>query len=1120
MIDKILKKFFNRNEKELKKLWPIVYKINERFDELVKENISDDRLKELSGELRDKLFDKNVEEVAVEENIIEAFALVKYAAYLLKKEKYSYRVMNFNYTWDMVPYDVQLLGGIVLAQGKIAEMATGEGKTLVATMPLYLYALTGRGVHLVTVNDYLAQRDREWMKPIFDKLGITTGVIKTGMPPEERKRQYACDITYGTNSEFGFDYLRDNMTVVGRNRVQRGFYYAIIDEVDSILIDEARTPLIISGPVQQADNKHYDELVGVVSYVFSKQQREVRNIIKKAEDLYKSGNIQDAAYYLLIAKRGLPKDKRLLRLMQEPGMLKKMEEIENAYIRDKKVHELDKDLYFSIEEKSNAVDITDKGIEEFNKKKPGIFDVPNISEIIKKIEDDDSLSDREKHEKIDDAYREYAHRNELVHALQQLLKAYTLFEKNVDYIIQDGKVIIVDEFTGRLMPGRRFSEGLHQAIEAKEGVTVQGETQTFATITLQNFFRMYDRIAGMTGTAETEATEFWEIYKLDVIVIPTNEPIRRIDYDDVIYKTKNEKYKAIVDEIIRLHKKNVPVLVGTTSVDVSERLGRYLKLKGIKNFQILNAKYHQKEAEIVAKAGEPGAITIATNMAGRGTDIKLGEGVVKCKICCLKCDDERYKKRGETLCDKCGEEIKKEMGFKTSEEVINYCKEHMPCGLHIIGTERHESRRIDRQLRGRAGRQGDPGSSKFFLSLEDDLMRIFGSDRMSALMDKLNAGENEPITHPLVTKTINMAQQRVERYNFDIRKHLLEYDDVMNKQREVIYHLRQEILDLDEAMTTVWEMIKDKNFAPDFSQYRILQEIYGVEEGTSELDEIKKHIRDFIIEKIKNSSDPEEEYFTTLESAQRRQFNDLLVPLLMYPYNILEDDIIERCGNIVPSVLEEFMQSKYPEEWDIDGIKRTCIGFFRYFPEDDELYDKDLLFENINKHIAEEIRKRRNDIKEAIKTGDRNVYVEFIFSKFHSMKNVMIYAIDINWMDHLYELDALKEGIGFRGYAQKNPIVEYKKEAFMLFEELLDKIDHAVAYNFIMNLNVEAKQREGVETRGKMRKAMDEAAKSAGSDGKSVGFTVKRETPKVGRNDPCPCGSGKKYKHCCGRNKK
>src|SRR5438093_6353162 len=723
-------------------------------------------------------------QVALNDVLPEAFATVREACRRLVGSEVV--VTGHALKWDMVPYDVQLIGGIVLHQGKIAEMATGEGKTLVATLPLYLNALAGRGAHLVTVNNYLARRDSQWMGHLFTWLGLTVGCIDDTEPSTpERRAAYLCDVTYGTNNEFGFDYLRDNMVFSLEQRVQRVHAYAIIDEVDSILIDEARTPLIISGPVGTESDEKYAQFNAQVVQLVRKQTAVVNDLIAKAEPLLAGEKTTyDGATLLYQAQLGMPKNKKLLKLLQEPGVKALVQRVELDVLadrklpaREQKLRHLEEELYFVLDERGHSVHLTDQGVETMSPQDPDLFLVPDISHAVHEIEHDQDLSAQQKIERRRAVEAEYALKSETLHIIHKLLQAHALYEKDVDYVVQEGKVLIVDEFTGRLMHGRRWSEGLHQAVEAKESVAVQEESQTLATITIQNYFRMYDKLAGMTGTAETEETEFFQIYGLEVVVIPTNRPVRRVDKHDLIYKTRREKYNALMDEVERQHKRGLPVLVGTVSVDVSETLSRMLKRRGLRH-EVLNAKYHEREAEIVAQAGQPASITIATNMAGRGTDIKLGPGVKKCPVCGITAHEAPFGQQIERP-DLPAEEIKR-LG----------CNDDPPCGLVIIGTERHEARRIDRQLRGRAGRQGDPGQSVFFLSLEDDLMRLFGPDRIARWMDRTGAEEREVITHPWVTSAIGQAQKRVELQNFQARKKLLEYDDVMNQQREVIYSLR------------------------------------------------------------------------------------------------------------------------------------------------------------------------------------------------------------------------------------------------------------------------------------------------------------------------------------------
>lgn len=767
-----------KSEREIKSFWPLVKEIKQIAETI--QNKSDEDLvnrtqeikseiiaarekveKELSGKRTDKEEAKKqilkAEQDKVDEFLPEAFAMVKETCRRLVGT--SWRVVGQEIKWEMDPYDVQLIGAIILHRGKIAEMKTGEGKTLVATMPMFLNALTGRGSHLITVNDYLAQRDAEWMGEIYKRLGLTVGFILNTMDNTQRRAAYNCDITYGTNNEFGFDYLRDNMSLAPEDQAQCGHSYAIVDEVDSVLIDEARTPLIISGAVDAPVDSSYKDLKPAVQMLYRKQSTLVSELVREAENLLKEDKEEEAGLKLLQANRGMPKHPRLMKLFQETGMIKLMRNVESNYLRDKKLHEVDDDLFFSIDEKSHVMDITDKGRLTLSPDNPETFVIPDLGELLNDI-DNQNLSATERAQEVEKVHQLHASRSGKIHNFNQLLRAYSMYEKDVEYVVQNGKVLIVDEFTGRILPGRRYSEGLHQALEAKENVTIERETQTLATITIQNYFRLYNKLSGMTGTAETEAEEFGSIYELDVTVIPTNVDIVREDHQDLVYKTKREKYNAVIDEITKCHHAGQPTLVGTITVEVSELLSRMLKRKGIPH-NVLNAKQHKSEAEIVQRAGQSGAVTIATNMAGRGTDIKLGEGV-------------------------------REAG-----------------GLHIIGTERHESRRIDLQLRGRSGRQGDPGSSRFYLSLEDDLMRLFGSDRISAIMDRLGVEEGEVIAAGMVTRAISNAQKKVETRNFGIRKHLLEYDDVMNQQRQVVYDIRNQSLHGTDLKDSVMEFIED-----------------------------------------------------------------------------------------------------------------------------------------------------------------------------------------------------------------------------------------------------------------------------------------------------------------------
>ncbi len=973
MFDQLLKSIFgSKHDRDVQRVQPQVDEIN-RLVEGYRE-LSDEQLRAKTAEFRARL----AEGETLEELLPEAFAAVKDACRRLCGR--GWKVVGIDITWDMVPYDVQLIGGVMLHEGRIAEMATGEGKTLVATMPLYLNALAGRGAHLVTVNDYLARRDGEWMGEIYKFLGLTVGIIQNAMDPPMRRQQYECDITYGTNNEFGFDYLRDNMAVRPEHRVQRGFTYAIVDEVDSVLIDEARTPLIISGPVEHSDQA-FDELKPVVERLVRAQTSWVSQVLSEAEKLLKDSDQQDeAGNKLLQVQRAAPKHKRFVKLLSEqPGLKKLITSIELEYLRDKRLHELDEGLMYAIDEKNRSVDLLEKGRELLSPHDPEQFVVPDLAAQLSELEGREDLTTEEKVHQRDEIYRAYAIKNERIHNIQALLKAFSLFEKDVEYVVQDGKVMIVDEFTGRLMPGRRYSDGLHQAIEAKEGVTIEGETQTLATVTLQNFFRMYAKLAGMTGTAETEAREFWEIYKLDVAVVPTHRPVNRSDLDDVIYRTKREKFNAVVEEIAESHTKGQPVLVGTISVEVSELLSRFLKRRGVKH-SVLNAKYHQQEAEIVSQAGQRNAVTIATNMAGRGTDIKLGTGVT-------------------------------DLG-----------------GLRIIGTERHESRRIDRQLRGRAGRQGDPGASRFYLSLEDDLMRLFGSERISGLMQRMGVEEGEVIEHPLVTGAISRAQKRVEAHNFDIRKHLLEYDNVMNQQREVVYGLRDKALSSEDMSEVVVEAVAEA----------------------------------------------------------------------------VRDRVVKASGGTTAHV----------DEWNLKGLADE-LSFMLLAPVAPTDVAAGSFDELEEKSIA--IGERAYRAREA----------EFTPPMMRELERwLYLGALDEHWRDHLYELDHLKGGIGLRAYGQRDPLIEYKKEAFALFETLLDEVREAFVQRlFRVQLAPDAVRQAAPRPAPRQIVARHAEAQAFGAPAgrpeadapeapAAVSTPVRHSGPRVGRNDPCPCGSGKKYKKC------
>jgi len=1027
----------------------------------------------LEGELREAVAE------VLDDILPEAFATVRAACKRLLGT--TVMVTGHATEWNMVPYDVQLMGGIELHLGRIAEMATGEGKTLVATLPLYLNALAGRGAHLVTVNQYLARRDSQWMGHVYSYLGMSVGCIDDSEPgTPQRRAAYECDITYGTNNEFGFDYLRDNMVSSLEQRVQRPHFYAIVDEVDSVLIDEARTPLIISGPVGNDGDLQYAEHNASVSRLVRKQNELVNQLVAEGERALEQQDTDRAAILLYKAQLGGPKNRRLFKVIQEPGVKQLVQKMELEHLADRKLppskqqfRDIEDDLLFVLDEKGHTVHLTDRGVDFMAPDDHDAFVLPDISSEVHRLDHDPDLDPQEKLERRNEINREYARKSETLNIVHQLLRAHALYEKDVNYVVQDAQVLIVDEFTGRTMPGRRWSEGLHQAVEAKEGVQVKGETQTLATITIQNYFRMYEKLAGMTGTAETEETEFHQIYGLDVAVIPTNRDVIRDDRHDLVYKTRREKYNAIVEETRRLHELGYPVLVGTVSVEVSETLARMFQRAGLKP-NVLNAKYHQREAEIVAGAGQKGAITIATNMAGRGTDIKLGPGVTESKPSVVKDPDGK-----DVEVDEIG-------------------------GLHIIGSERHESRRIDRQLRGRAGRQGDPGASQFFLSLEDDLMRLFGSERIARLMDRMGAQEGEVLTHPLITRSIEQAQKRVELQNFQSRKRLLEYDDVMNQQREVIYSLRSFALEGGEELKGEALKMIEKAVA------RRVETALGVYET------------------------PEQWDFALLQQ-------DLLMHYLLTIPELADDD---RRPASVPDAQEA-------------GIVAGRQAFDAKLAELDAMKDE---------------------------TGAG--YGGRLLSL------VMLNVLDEKWKDHLYDLDQLRGAIHYRSWGQKDPLIEYKHEAYTMFVDLMNDIYHTFTERFLRvqlvftpppgydELAGERSQdapgggrardaRDGRAQRPTKRfnalgiledippeelAASDDGNGSHGSNGKHAPAGAMdvgpSEPPKqqpaarpeptivgagrtrslssqpavpanidwssVGRNDPCPCGSGKKFKKCHG----
>ena len=924
-------------------------------------------------------------------------------------------------TWDMVHYDVQIIGGIVLHQGKIAEMATGEGKTLVATLPVFLNALAGKGVHVVTVNDYLSKRDSEWMGPLYQFHGLRVDCIDKHQPNSEaRKKAYRADITFGTNNEFGFDYLRDNMAIDKNDLVQKKHHYAIVDEVDSVLIDDARTPLIISGPVPKGDDQQFAEYKPYVDRLYGLQKQLVSKLLVDAKKLIAEGKEEEGSKLLLRAHKGLPKYNPLIKYLSEPGIKQLLQKTENFYMQDnnKQMHLITDDLYFVIDEQLKSVEMTDKGNDAIASyvSDDKFFILPDIGSEISELEKED-LSPEEKKIRKDGLLADYALKSERVHTVNQLLKAYAMFERDVEYVVMDNKIKIVDEQTGRILEGRRYSDGLHQAIEAKENVKVEAATQTFATITLQNYFRMYHKLAGMTGTAETEAGEFWSIYKLDVVVIPTNRPVIRVDENDLIYKTKKEKYNAVIKKIEELTAQGRPVLVGTTSVEISELLSRMLKMRGIKH-NVLNAKQHAREAEIVAHAGEAGTVTIATNMAGRGTDIKLGPGV-------------------------------KDAG-----------------GLAIIGTERHDSRRVDRQLRGRAGRQGDPGSSTFFVSLEDDLMRLFGSDRMASIVDKMGLEEGEVLQHSLLSSSIERAQRKVEENNFGIRKRLLEYDDVMNSQREVIYNKRRNALYGERIDVDVQNMIGDcSEMLADLSD--------GLEYDDFKLEVMKTFSLEPAMDK---------EFYN---KASRSQISESLATQIREEYSRRSETLVKQAWPIIKSIYETQGAAYRNVALPVgDGTKWLNIII---------------------------------DLKKAYDTQA----VELVRAV---SKTITLMNIDELWKEHLRDMDDLKQSVQNATYEQKDPLLVYKFESFELFKQVVGKISREVV-TFLLRTqlppmrdnsaapNLRESERRRTDM-SRMRTSRTDLVTNSGEQKSNAPVHVEK---KVGRNDPCPCGSGKKYKHCHGK---
>lgn len=1119
MIGGLLKKILgDKSDKDRKEYQPIIDKVNEIYTSL--SSISDDELRNRTKDFQaqinertkglekeieelnakandpetpvldkedlferiDKLQEKTDEEIekVLEEILPEAFATVKETARrwaengqlvveatdfdrdLANKHdgleidgdkaiwKNTWTAAGTKMEWVMIHYDVQIMGGAVLHRGNIAEMQTGEGKTLVATLPVYLNAIAGKGVHLVTVNDYLARRDSEWMGPLYQFHGLTVDCIDKHKPNSEaRKAAYKANITFGTNNEFGFDYLRDNMSSDIESLVQQKHHYSIIDEVDSVLIDDARTPLIISGPTPKGDEQEYGALKPMVEKVVSAQRTLINKVLAEAKkDLAvineplddkkeQKKRLEEGGKKLLRAYRGLPKNKALIKFLSEPGIKAHLQKTENFYMAEQNKHMpiIDKELYFTIDEKNNTIDLTDKGIDLLSgKNDPNFYILPDIGTELAQLEKE-GYEKEELADKKNALIRDYSVKSERIHSINQLLKAYTLFEKEVEYVIVDGKVKIVDESTGRIMEGRRYSDGLHQAIEAKEDVKVEAATQTYASISLQNYFRMYHKLAGMTGTAETEAKEFWDIYELDVVVIPTNKPIARKDMDDMVYKTAREKYNAVIDEIERLVGEGRPVLVGTTTVEISELLSRMLKMKGIPH-NVLNAKQHQKESEIVAEAGAMKAVTIATNMAGRGTDIKLQEGV-------------------------------KEAG-----------------GLAIVGTERHDSRRVDRQLRGRAGRQGDPGSSQFFVSLEDDLMRKFGSERIAKLMDRMGLKEGEVIQHRMISKSIERAQKKVEENNFGNRKHLLEYDDVMNAQRKAIYRKRKNALYGDRLDLDIANMF-----------YDTVEVVAGKYDG-------KDDFEDFELE------------------------------------------LLRVVGIQSPVSQDEF--AKMPKNELIEKVYNAALD--RYEEKNEKLAS--LVFENVKQHY-EKPENRSRHIRVPLTDGNKAIEVsttieEAFNTKGYSIikafeKAIVLGLIDNEWKEHLREMDDLKQSVQQARHEQKDPLLVYKLESFELFRAMLDRLNLETV-EFLVKGAIPVQQ-DAASVQNKAAQQNDSYAQAQEVNQSSTGNTSQFEgsqgydqamaqsqrqsqpkqqpvvaDKKINRNDPCPCGSGKKYKHCHGRN--
>jgi len=1004
----ILKKIVgSKNERDLKKMGPKVEQIK-ALDEQYKA-LTDEQLQNKTTEFKERLANGT----SLEEIELEAFAVVKNAARRLCGT--TVEVCGHDLPWEMVHFDVQLIGGMAIHNGMIAEMATGEGKTLVATLPVYLNALSGKGVHVVTTSDYHSQRDSEWMGHLYTWLGLTVGCLKNMMPPPQRREMYLRDITYGTNSEFGFDYLRDNMAYTPEDMVQqKGHNFAIVDEIDSILIDEARTPLIISGPAPYSSTQ-YSELQPAASRLVRRQRDLCTQLLKEAKTLLDQNeeDQEEASLKLYQVFEGMPKNKQLMHLIEDINIRKLLEKTQMKMLSDaykETARELRQELFFTIDEKGHDASLTEKGCAELNPNDPEMYVLPDMIAHMSELDGRDDLSPEELMEKRRTIQDDYAMRNERIHAVDQLIRAHTIYEKDVDYVVQDNQVVIVDEHTGRLMAGRRWSDGLHQAVEAKEGVKIERETQTLATVTIQNYFRMYEKLSGMTGTAETEADEFHQIYGLDVMVIPTNRPVRRLDLNDQVYKTQREKFKAVIDEIKAANQRQQPVLVGTVAVETSEVLSRMLRRENIIH-NVLNAKNHAREAEIVANAGQPGAVTIATNMAGRGTDIKLGPSVVH-----LNRDDLN----STTF----------SLDSKTDGKPLRKLLEERPCGLYVIASERHESRRIDRQLRGRSARQGDPGVTRFFVSLEDNLMRLFGSEKISGIMEKLGIEEGEVLEHPWLNRSIETAQRRVEQQNFMMRKRTLEYDDVMNAQRTEIYGFRSDALQADDPRD---------------------QLLHAVEQAVS------AHAADTA------SGGPEalQEFLIWVNTT--------------FPLGLNE---------------EELPAEKTPETLTATVMEQVKQAYTL---------------------------KASHESTESLQRLERHLILQ---------------AIDQHWQEYLRSMDSLRESIGLRAYGQRDPLVEYKREAYNLFMDLMERIYEEIATTLFRSAtSVDAMQDFFASLAGMQMPTPASALAAAGNapgpqqapppgaglpPGMDTPPAPRRETPKVGRNDPCPCGSGRKYKKCCG----